>query len=158
MENQISNYFLSNIIQKAGLIFFILIPIIITENILQQVSYKSNENEIYLTIEGRNIKILSDKFNQIPTQVLINDISSTFQGKELRISANNLRDINNVTIKWERALSNCSHMFYNLTDIINIDLTNFNFSNVANTVMMFAHCYKLKSITFPNSILITNIQ
>ena len=158
MENQISNYFLSNIIQKAGLIFFILIPIILTENILQQVSYKSNENEIYLTIEGRNIKILSDKFNQIPTQVLINDISSTFQGKELQIPGNNLMDINNVTIKWERALSNCSHMFYNLTDIINIDLTNFNFSNVANTVMMFAHCYKLKSIIFPNSILITNIQ
>ena len=158
MEHKIFFNYLSNKIKTNILLLFIILPLLLSENILRQLNDESNQNEIRLTIEGINLNFLSDEFNEIPTEVLLNDIKVAFKERKILNEYDNIRYINNVTIKWNRTFTNCSYMFYNLTNVTYIDLTNFNFSEVTNTAMMFANCQNLQRIIFPDNIIITNIQ
>jgi surface protein len=49
-------------------------------------------------------------------------------------------------------------MFYNLVNIISIDLSNFDLSSVISTEKMFYYCQNLRNIIFPKDTTITNIE
>ena len=148
MENKLFFNSLSIKIRKNILLLFIILPLFLSENILRHLNDESGKNEILLTIEGINLRILSDRFNEIPTEVLLNDIQVNFKERTILNEYDNIRYINNITIRWNRTFTNCSYMFYNLTNITNIDLTNFNFSEITSTVMMVAYCQNLQKIIF----------
>ena len=150
--------YLSSKNKKNILLLFIILPLFLSVNITRHLNDESNQNEIRLTIEGINLEILSDKFNEIPAEVLLNDIKVNLSGRKILNEYDNIRFINNVTLRWNRTFANCSYMFYNLTNITNVDLTKFNFSKVTSTVMLFAHCKNLQTIIFPDNINITTIQ
>ena len=65
---------------------------------------------------------------------------------------NLINDENNITMKWNNALTNCSYMFYGLSNIKEIDLSYFDFSQVTDMTFMFQKCYNLEYIKFNNSI------
>ena len=47
-------------------------------------------------------------------------------------------------------IKNCSYMFYECINLINIDLSSFNTENTIDMSYMFAYCYKLKNINLSN--------
>ena len=51
-----------------------------------------------------------------------------------------------IILKFNISIKDCSYMFYNCYNIINIDLSNFDTKNVLNVNNMFAFCESLKSI------------
>ena len=55
---------------------------------------------------------------------------------------------NIVTIKWSSSFKNCNVMFYGLTNIIEIDCSNFDSSSVTSMLKMFQGCTSLTSINF----------
>ena len=158
MGYKIFEFYFSNKIQITLLLFISILPLISIATILRQLPDTNLVNEIHITIEGKNLKILGDSFNQIPSQVIINNINSNYIDGQIQISENNIRDINYIIIRWNIKITDCSYMFYNLINIINIDLSKFDFSNVINTSMMFAYCQKVKSLKFPSNITINTIQ
>ena len=143
-------------IKKLALFLMILITII--GKIQAQIEDTNIESDIYIIIEGNNLKILSDEFNEIPTEVFINGDKAIIKNNEILIQENLETEINIITIRWNYSISDCSYMFYNLTNIINIDFSNFDLSNVVNTIMMFGNCEKLSSIIFPYNTNISSIQ
>ena len=61
-------------------------------------------------------------------------------------------------LMWNNNLELCSNMFYNLSNIIMIDFSNFEFSRVRYMKNMFRGCTNLKKINFGNSKVATNLD
>ena len=68
-----------------SLIFlFLILPILSNETNLTEINEEININEIFIQIEGRNSKFLNENFNEVPTQVLLNDEEYDFQNLEIQ--------------------------------------------------------------------------
>ena len=59
---------------------------------------------------------------------------------------------NNLTLIWNSTLDNCNTMFYALGNIVTVDLSNFDSSQVKVMTYMFYDCISLTSINFNNFI------
>ena len=128
-------------------LFFILISFInLTKN-----------SEIKMIIKGvGEINILNNSFNYDPSDVIVNGESKSECNKTCEF----VDDLNNVTIKFDSKITSCECMFDGMTNIIEIDLSNFDASNVINMNGMFKDCINLKKITFGdiNTSLVENMN
>jgi len=125
---------------------------------------KINEILITLKIEeidiNKNIYFLNNvdsKYNKNKKNVL-NELNN----KNVELFINNKKNkfqkyfnpkktgIYKVILKFNICIKNCSKMFYNCGNIINIDLSFFDSSQVTNTKYMFSHCNNLLYINFTN--------
>ena len=144
------------------LIYFIILYFII--NISKEEEYFHPTSKITLTIKGTGKqRILSDKsffyyytnrifikpcsFNYIPDDILVNGVSQKNKDKFVY----NLKDqINTITIIWNNQITNCCSMFRGLSNILKIDLSNFNTSLVTDMSSMFEGCSSLTSLNLLN--------
>ena len=55
-----------------------------------------------------------------------------------------------ITLNYDKKADTCEQMFRGLNNIIEIDLSNFDSSNVKSMAYMFQNCYQLKKIKFGN--------
>ena len=109
-------------------------------------SEKIQNNQIRLIIIGDGEQnILNTDFYKDPSKVYINN--------ELTIcnrTCNLLNETNNVTIVFDEEINSTENMFYNLVNISEIDLTNFDASKTTTMKYMFNGCTGLKNIIFGN--------
>ena len=104
------------------------------------------KNEIFISINGSGTqKILSDNYeNNLPSEIIVNNNNIN---ENIYNYIDNLVDkINNITMKWNEPLINCSSMFRHLKNIISIDLSNFDSSKVLSMKNMFNGCTSLISL------------
>ena len=123
------------------ILFILYFPIISSEKIRKTDSIY----QITLKVEGligSTQNILGE--TDIPDKVIINE-----KEKEPKKSYVLEENKNNIILIWN-SLPNCSKMFYFLSGIISIDLSNFDSSEVINMSEMFMGCSSLKSINFGN--------
>jgi len=114
-------------------------------------------SEITITIEGYgNQSILSDTkvcgsksivedYN--PDQILVNGEPQDY--KEI-IVYNLTNFINNITIKWNSYFISSGCMFLDLDNIIRVDLSHFDATQITDMRYMFSGCTSLTSINFEN--------
>ena len=134
---------------------FLIINLI--SNIISSNYY--NFSVINMTIKGNGTQyILNNKyiecgpdssmiFNSIPDQLYVNDELQNYTG----FSVYNLKnDINNISIRWNYSITNCNSMFGGLSDVLDIDLSNFDASEVIDMTCMFKECSSLTAINFKN--------
>ena len=127
------------------LLKIVLVNLISVKNIRNLNNYIS---EIHLVIKGKGTQnILNNYFNKNPSEVIVNGIS---KANACQKTCDLDEDINNVTIKFEEQIKSCSFMFLNLKNIIEIDLSNFDASEVNNMKWMFDGCKNLDKINFGN--------
>ena len=62
------------------------------------------------------------------------------------------REINNIKLIFDNNIESCGNMFYGSYNIIEIDFSNFDFSQVRNVTFMFRNCSNLEKINFGNII------
>ena len=99
-------------------------------------------SEINITINGTgNQYILSSSFQSIPNKIIVNGIT---QNSTNRYIQNLQENINNISMIWNYKLTNCQGMFSGLSNIIKIDMTNFDISSVTDMSYMFSGCSSLK--------------
>ena len=119
---------------------------------------KKNEIKLTLKIEKKNVNkqvFFLDNFiqgkhchdnlkelNQLNTQIFINNIKYKY-GKCYRPEKDGLYEIK---IKFNIKIKDCSYMFYGCSNLINIDLSSFDTSNVNNMSHMFDKCYNLTNL------------
>ena len=150
-NNNIIRYKISftNSIIICLVIIFSCIQMIFSNNKLSIV--KSQFSNITLKIIGTGSKKVfssSNNFNKsyYPNMIYING--------EKQPSIQNSYDLNltenNVELIWNNSINYCRDMFRECIDIIKIDLSNFNTSNVINMVTMFMDCSKLISLNLSN--------
>ena len=105
-------------------------------------------SKIHLVVNGTgNIRILSSIFNKDPSDVIINGIP---QGELCKRVCTFEEEENNVTLIFEEEISSFKYMFYGCKNIIEIDLSEFNTSNIINMASMFDNCVNLEKINFGN--------
>ena len=117
----------------------------------------AKNSEIKMIIQGEGeINILNNAFYYDPSDVLVNGESKS----ECKKTCEFVDDLNNVTIKFDSKITSCENMFDGMTNIIEIDLSNFDASNVINMNGMFKYCINLKKITFGdiNTSLVENMN
>ena len=116
---------------------------ITNEKLKNKVNYFS---EIRLLIIGKGSKtILNDNFIFEPFDVKINGESKNC--KKVCDLQNNL---NNVILYFNNSITSCENMFYLLKDIIEIDLSKFDFTCVTTMKNMFKNCSLLERVDFGN--------
>ena len=122
-----------------------LVDIITIKNIRNLNNYIS---EIHLVVKGSGKQRFLDRdFNTNPSEVIVNGIS---KGNSCKKLSDLEQDINNVILKFDKKINSCNLMFYNLENIIEIDLSYFDASEVTNMRSMFYDCKNLEKINFGN--------
>ena len=104
-------------------------------------------NEITLIINGTgNQRILSNNTNILNPSLL--DVNGNPLNGTKTVNLNS--ELSTIKIIWDSPFSNCSAMFRDLDNIVEINLSNFNSSLLTDTGEMFYGCYSLKSLNLSN--------
>ena len=134
------------------ILFIIYSPIFISSKTINNLKYLNSAWEITLTIEGtgnQNIlckqKVQGLTFTTTPSEIIVNGVSQSDVGY---VAYNLVNEKNIVTIKWRSSFKNYNVMFYGLTNIIEIDFSNFDSSSVTSMLKMFQGYTSLTSINF----------
>ena len=100
-----------------------------------------NNSEIKMIIQGTGeLNILNNDFYLDPSDVIVNEVSKPGCKKSCEF----VDELNNVIIKFDNKITSCQDMFNGITNIIEIDLSNFDASNVISMRRMFNECTNLK--------------
>jgi len=146
------------LIQKKFNLLLLIISIFIINSIIPIFSIKSIRkgkysflNEVTIKIIGTDIQsILNQDYLYQPDEIYIQNISYEIDKQNRIINLTNYE--NNITMKWKNNLDDCKYMFAGLTNIVEIDLTKFDISEVTSMGKMFQNCSNLEYIKFNNSI------
>ena len=144
-----NKYILFNISQS--LLIFSFLSLI---NLFTLISSQINERTINLynseiTIKIRGIgaqKIINPKFEEYPNEIYEDEIKI---GENIS-TINLIKPETYIRLKWFNQLTNCNNMFQNLTNILYMDLSKFDSSEVTTMFSMFHGCESLTSINFTN--------
>ena len=126
-----------------------IITIISNNNLNLNEYYFSN---ITLTIKGTGVRnifctdIIEFPNSYYPQIIYINGELENVGKHSYNFSHEN----NSVELIWNNNINNSYKMFYNCEDIIEIDLSNFDASEITNMNSMFSGCSSLTSINFNN--------
>ena len=121
---------------------------------------------LFLLIEGKNqitlkfkadqesdFNILNVDFYKDPSEVIINSVSKPTCKKSCAFS----RGYSTVIIKFNSQLNSCFNMFNGITQIIEVDLSQFDASKVITMENMFMDCQNLEKVTF-GSVVTSSVQ
>ena len=106
-----------------------------------------SQSKIILIIDGSLGKnIIGNRFNILPNEVSINGTLETTCIKTCNLND----DIYEIILTFYDLIGTCKSMFNRLSNILEIDLSNFDASNVTCMDFMFEGCRRLKKINFGN--------
>ena len=107
-------------------------------------------NEVTIKLVGTDTQnILYEDYTYHPDEIYIQGDSYIIDEKNRIMNLTNYE--NYITMKWNYKLTDCLRMFYGLSNIIEIDLTNLDLSQVTVMNSMFKDCNNLEYIKFNNS-------
>ena len=146
-KNNKTNKSLLNIMNIINIIFIIFFVSFLNFSKCNRRNILSKISEITIKINGTgDINIFCDFFYFGEYEVYINDHLQNIS-KNIYNFENN---INDVKIRTKDTLTSTSCMFYNCFNIIEINLSKFDSSQVTNTEEMFEGCYSLISLDLTN--------
>ena len=106
-------------------------------------------SEIHLVIQGNGIqRLLNDRFDDELSEVLVNGKKDNACKNTCYLEGNK----NNIVLIFKKKITSCAAMFSGLSNITEIDLSNFDTSEVINMNAMFQNCINLTKINFGNMI------
>ena len=124
--------------------YLIIINVFIFLNLLNIFNAKW---EINLIIEGGGeINFLSDIFYKNPDKIIVQGNKINPNGKTYNFPSG----LNELTIIFENQIESCENMFKELTNLKEIDFSNFDNSKSTNMAHMFDQCTNLEKINFGN--------
>jgi len=127
--------------------FYYIFLIILTKKmqIVLSIYNLNHYSKIHLIIQGSgNQNLLSTNFSNEPSEVYVNGVKNDSCKKECNL----LEDKNNITLGYNNKIQSCEKMFSNLINLIEIDLSDFDFSQVTSINQMFIDCANLTKINF----------
>ena len=136
------------------ILFFILFIHNTSEKLMNRI-LQDKVSEVSIIINGTGEQlIMSNNFTYTPDKVYCNE-------NEVNITENKINiDVNQSIIKmvWNTELNNCSKMFQNLNNIIEVNLSKFDASKVTSMKEMFDSCKMLKTVIIGNNFDISNVK
>ena len=150
IKYSIHEYFLKFIL--INLIYFVLAGKFNNKN-----RNLNNINIIKLKIlddgikDSKCLKVFSEYRLKYPNSVYLNGEKKDLQeGECIYISRNDITETYKVILEWNKLIDNMDNFFYNLGNVIEIDLSDFDSSEVTSMAFLFYLCTKLENIKFGN--------
>ena len=149
-QNYISTKNTITILIMKYILFLNLFFLSILNNDLNMIDH--NFSIIKLKILGKGAKnIFNNEASQFqemyyPNEVYINDIRQNVVNHSYYFNEND----NLIELKWNNNINNTGYMFFECSDIIEIDLSNFDTSQVTDMSCMFDGCVSLTSLNLSN--------
>ena len=129
------------------LIYFIII-IKIKDTASLRIRKLNKLNEIQIKIIGTGKQnILNSGFIHKPYEILVNGNPANIDSQN-KINLEN--ETNIITMKWNYKLSDCGYMFSGLTNLKEVDLSNFDGTEIKSMFLMFWNCNYLETVNFTN--------
>ena len=146
-KERIPSIKLPKIVQK----FILLIIFYNSFSLSEEKSFKLRKLEflskITVVIRGNGTKnILANKTGILPIEVYINNNKKNIINKSYLLE----KEENIIDLTFDNSITNCSYMFSDLIDVIEIDLSQFDSTNINDMTGMFYGCKNLKKINFTN--------
>ena len=126
------------------IMLFYLIQISDEKNIKNSYKYLMNLNQIKLSIKGQGTGKVINSIT--PNSIIYDDSEKTFSSSQINLNY----DTNIIILKYSSSVTSCTSMFQGCNQITEIDLTDFDSSQVQNINYMFDGCTSLKTIKFGN--------
>ena len=107
----------------------------------------SNElySEIHLIISGIGVQeVLNHEFNPGHIEVFVNGVKNS----SCTLSCYMEEDTNSITLRFYDQIVSCKNMFNSLRNLVEIDLSDFDSSQVTDMELMFYGCSSLKKANF----------
>jgi len=141
---EIKNYSLNKNKENKGILFIIflincLIIPIFSSNYIRKLENEEIENEVIVKVLNITNEIIYPGFNYD---------NKTIEG-------------NQITFKWHERFSILDNIFYNISNLIEIDFSNFNSTGITSMRNLFYFCSNLKKINFGSHFdtsLVTNME
>ena len=133
------------------MVFFLLFsPIAYTRKNAPNLKTLNYDSIITLTLKGgENQKILYNTFQPLPYKIEIN--GDVLEPLSITVNLPEENDEYIIIMKFDKPVNSTYNMFANLnSNIIKIDLSNFDFSQVTEMKFMFNSCKNLEYINFTN--------
>ena len=107
---------------------------------------KNQDSDIVLVVKGSGLQNLFGSYYEgiYPSEVLVNGIKDDSCSNKCTLQG----DTNIITLRFQTQIFSCESMFYNLANIIEADLSNFDASKVTTMCNMFCSCTNLKKNKF----------
>ena len=113
-------------------------------------------NQITTKIKGEGTQsILNSEYEYIPDEILVNGNPSNIVEENKITNLENEENI--ILMKWNNKLTSCRQMFEYLINLIEIDLTEFDSSEVKRMDYIFNGCKNLKKIIMNNNFKTPNV-
>ena len=131
-----------NICKKYSVFYFEIIIFLIKIALFNFVNkkYINYYSEIHLFIKGsREQKLLNTSFTPEPSEVYVNGIKTDSCKKICYLEG----EQSNITLRFENQFTSCYKMFDSRTNIIEVDLSDFDASNLSKADLMFYNCESL---------------
>jgi len=139
-------------LQKIVLFNYIFINLFI--NVISKNKTEDNNNirklsftnEIKIKILGKgNQNVLNSEFVSKCTEITINGNPGVLKENNI-VYVSESEEENTIVMKWDYKLNSSSSMFMELTNLIEIDLSNFDASELLTMHSMFSSCKNLKNV------------
>lgn len=154
---KLENYFYENTNITIKKIIYFLNLLMLFDLFIQTLLFKNqflikfSLSKIRMKIKGIGRKYFLtpclDKLINYPNRLSINDIPQDPNIKQYNFN----KDTNIVYMEWDDKINFCGQMFCGCKDIIEIDLSDFDTSEVTTMSQMFTGCSSLISVTLSNS-------
>ena len=137
-----------NIFQKYYTFYFELIIFLIKISLFNLVNKKYMNycySEIHLVIKGQGEQnLIQNYFSFKPSEVIVNGIKKDSCEKKCKL----VGEQSHVTLRFENQFNSCYNMFGGLNNIIEIDLSDFDASQVTTMQYMLNKCSNIEKINF----------
>ena len=152
-NNLFSNPILSLILM---FLFFLFFPFCFVKEV--KIRSLVSSYEITVKVNGIGNQTILGNDSPMPNRLYLNYNNESLLGEKTLYNLESNENI--VTIVWDNPVTSCYGMFYGLTNIEEVDLSNFDSSGVTDISSMFQECTNLKYINFTNfdSHLLTNLN
>ena len=125
--------------------------IIIIINLILNILSQRIVANITLKIKGYGFKNVFSSNNNFPVNSYPNKIYINIKEKNsINPSYYLINETNYIKLLWNHRIKNCQAMFYGCSDIIEIDLSNFDSSDCESLGQMFENCISLISLNLSN--------
>ena len=139
------NYLSKNLLSLIFILLFF--PIILSNKIFQKLRNLDNDSEIKIRVKGKgDMNILFNSFTPLPSVIYVDNVENP-PSKSIYKSNEGEYE---VIMKFGTAITSCEKMFSGCNYITEVDLSNFDTSNINNMENMFYGCTNLESINFGN--------
>ena len=129
---------------RFSILICLIIPVITKNFVFYNRKLQETQEITIKVIESGEQEVINSEYADKPTVIINGNVENIDENNKVTIP----EGVDTIILKWDRRLTNLEKMFSGLSNIVEIDFSNFDSSEVNRMKYLFENCINLKKITF----------